>query len=124
MEGVMSVETGRIWGSAGVAQSLLRREAFGFRLFGSKHCRAGRCVAPEPAGSTSWPPLELLRGEVWRTARGSTAFNGLGEEVHLELDDVMGVIVGASISIHRRLGPGLFESVYETVLASMLERRG
>ena len=42
----------------------------------------------------------------------------------LELDDVTGVIVDASVRIHRNLGPGLFESVYEALLASALRQRG
>ena len=42
----------------------------------------------------------------------------------MELEDVTGAIIDASILIHRRLGPGVFESVYETVLATLLERRG
>jgi GxxExxY protein len=33
-------------------------------------------------------------------------------------------IVDAAVSIHRGLGPGLLESVYEAVLARELERRG
>jgi iron complex transport system substrate-binding protein len=32
--------------------------------------------------------------------------------------------VDCGLRLHRRLGPGLFESVYETLLASMLEERG
>jgi iron complex transport system substrate-binding protein len=41
-----------------------------------------------------------------------------------ELDDITGAIVDASIRVHRDLGPGLLESVYETVLARALEQRG
>lgn len=41
-----------------------------------------------------------------------------------KLDDVTGAIVDAAIKIHKALGPGLLESVYETVLARELERRG
>lgn len=41
-----------------------------------------------------------------------------------ELDDITGAIVDAAMKIHRELGPGLLESVYEAVLARMLERRG
>ena len=41
-----------------------------------------------------------------------------------ELDDVTGAIVDASVRIHRDLGPGLFESVYEAILARALEERG
>jgi len=40
------------------------------------------------------------------------------------LDDITGTIVDASLKIHRDLGPGLLESVYEAVLARVLERRG
>jgi GxxExxY protein len=42
----------------------------------------------------------------------------------MELDEITGAIVDASIGIHRGLGPGLFESVYEIVLARVLQRRG
>jgi iron complex transport system substrate-binding protein len=41
-----------------------------------------------------------------------------------ELDDITGAIVDASLRIHRDLGPGLLESVYEAVLARALEQRG
>ena len=41
-----------------------------------------------------------------------------------ELDDITGGIVDASLRIHRDLGPGLLESVYEVVLARALEKRG
>jgi GxxExxY protein len=40
------------------------------------------------------------------------------------LDDITGAIVDAAIKIHRELGPGLLETVYEVVLARALERRG
>ena len=42
----------------------------------------------------------------------------------MDLDDVTGVIIDASMQIHRDLGPGLLESVYETLLACELQRRG
>lgn len=41
-----------------------------------------------------------------------------------DLDDITGDIVDASVHLHRDLGPGLLESVYEAVLARMLEQRG
>jgi GxxExxY protein len=34
------------------------------------------------------------------------------------------VVLDSAIRVHRRLGPGLFESVYEVVLAAELARRG
>ena len=42
----------------------------------------------------------------------------------MELDEVTDAVLGASIKIHRELGPGLLEVVYEMVLARALERRG
>lgn len=41
-----------------------------------------------------------------------------------DLDDITGAIVDASLRIHKELGPGIFESVYESVLAQAMERRG
>jgi iron complex transport system substrate-binding protein len=45
-------------------------------------------------------------------------------ETRKSLDDVTGEIVDAALRLHTGLGPGLLESVYETVLARDLERRG
>src|SRR5689334_21599379 len=42
----------------------------------------------------------------------------------MEHNEITEAIVGTSIRIHRGLGPGMFESVYETVLCSLLERHG
>ena len=42
----------------------------------------------------------------------------------MELDDITGAIVDAALKIHRELGPGLLESVYEAVLARALSKRG
>jgi GxxExxY protein len=39
-------------------------------------------------------------------------------------NDIAKQIVDAAFKIHTTLGPGLFESVYETVLAKELENRG
>lgn len=41
-----------------------------------------------------------------------------------EIDVVSGDVVDCAIHIHRELGPGLLESVYETVLTAALARRG
>jgi iron complex transport system substrate-binding protein len=39
-------------------------------------------------------------------------------------NDISGEVVDASYRIHRDLGPGLLEGVYEVVLAKALEQRG
>ncbi len=41
-----------------------------------------------------------------------------------ELDDITEIIIDESIRIHRDLGPGLLESVYEALLAQALAARG
>ena len=42
----------------------------------------------------------------------------------MEIDDITGIVIDECIAIHRELGPGLFENVYETVLAGRLEAKG
>ncbi|MEM8696686.1 MAG: GxxExxY protein, partial [Pseudomonadota bacterium] len=41
-----------------------------------------------------------------------------------DLDEISGDVVDAALKLHRDLGPGLLESVYEMLLAAELERRG
>jgi iron complex transport system substrate-binding protein len=40
------------------------------------------------------------------------------------IDEISGLVVEAAIGVHRDLGPGLLESVYETVLAGRLADSG
>lgn len=42
----------------------------------------------------------------------------------MQIDDLSGIVIEEAIGVHRLLGPGLLESVYETVLAGHLEARG
>ena len=42
----------------------------------------------------------------------------------MRIDEISAIVVDEAIGIHRELGPGLFESVYETVLAGRLGARG
>ena len=42
----------------------------------------------------------------------------------METNDVTAMIVDAAYRIHQDVGPGLFESVYEVVLADALTRKG
>lgn len=41
-----------------------------------------------------------------------------------DLDDITGTVINEAMQLHRALGPGLLESVYEVVLARTLEKRG
>jgi len=41
-----------------------------------------------------------------------------------DIDEITGIIVDSAYKIHVGLGPGLLESVYQTLLAQVLERRG
>ena len=42
----------------------------------------------------------------------------------MDIDRITGGVLDLAIRLHRELGPGLLESVYETVLAGQLERAG
>jgi len=39
-------------------------------------------------------------------------------------DDIGTVIVDSAVRLHKKLGPGLLESVYEAIFARQLEKRG
>ncbi len=41
-----------------------------------------------------------------------------------ELNEITGIILDCSMNIHKELGPGLLESVYEIILAERLKRIG
>ncbi len=40
------------------------------------------------------------------------------------IDEISSDVIGVAMSIHREIGPGLLEPVYETILASKLARLG
>ena len=42
----------------------------------------------------------------------------------MEINDITGIIIEESIRIHRDIGPGLLESVYEELLFYRLTKRG
>lgn len=42
----------------------------------------------------------------------------------MKVDELSAIVVDEAVRIHRELGPGLFETVYETVLAGRLEKLG
>ena len=42
----------------------------------------------------------------------------------LEFEELTGKIIGAAIEVHRKLGPGFIESIYENALLYELRKRG
>lgn len=54
--------------------------------------------------------------------RGGTSGDAEGDKV--EDDQITAEIIDAALAVHRRLGPGLLESVYEAILAGSLSRSG
>ena len=42
----------------------------------------------------------------------------------IAIDELSGIAIAEAIAIHSEFGPGLFESVYESVLAGRLRKRG
>ena len=47
-----------------------------------------------------------------------------GTKVEMNIEELSAVVVDAAFHLHKDLGPGLLEAVYEVVLAKSLERRG
>lgn len=47
-----------------------------------------------------------------------------GSKLGDELEDLINRVIGAAIEVHRALGPGYLESVYENAMAIELQRRG
>ena len=42
------------------------------------------------------------------------------KKVHMEIEEIARVVVNCGYGLHKELGPGLLESVYEVVLAKLL----
>ena len=52
-----------------------------------------------------------------------TQSNGATEKIYRDVD-LTNIIIGCAIEVHKTLGPGLLESVYESCLAHELMRAG
>jgi GxxExxY protein len=62
--------------------------------------------------------------EVFISRRGAEIRRGRREGGAAHIDEISAIVVDEAIAIHRELGPGLFEIVYEAILAGRLEARG
>ncbi len=53
-------------------------------------------------------------------------FNASREDAKAQrnIEEIAAIVVDTALQLHRDLGPGLLESVYEAVLAKMLQQRG
>jgi type I site-specific restriction-modification system R (restriction) subunit len=47
-----------------------------------------------------------------------------GAKTRRDVEELAAIVVDTALQLHRDLGPGLLESVYEAVLARMLEKKG
>jgi iron complex transport system substrate-binding protein len=47
-----------------------------------------------------------------------------GAKTRRDVEEISAIVVDTALQLHRDLGPGLLESVYEVVLAKLLEQRG
>jgi len=56
--------------------------------------------------------------------RGAEGTPGKETEEKREMNQLTGAVIGAAIEVHRVLGPGFLELVYEEALAAELELRG
>jgi iron complex transport system substrate-binding protein len=57
-------------------------------------------------------------------ARGKEIASREGAKTRRAVEEIAAIVVDCALNLHKDLGPGLLESVYEAVLASMLEQRG
>ena len=63
---------------------------------------------------------ERLRVELERSERSKRP----DDEPDAALDAIVKRVIGAAIEVHRHLGPGFLESVYETAMCVELDHRG
>lgn len=47
-----------------------------------------------------------------------------GAKPQMDVEEVAGIVIDAAVNLHKDLGPGLLESVYEAILARELSERG
>jgi GxxExxY protein len=67
----------------------------------------------------------ILRGITQNMNARNLEVDSRGDaETRRDLDEITGTIIDCSIKLHQALGPGLLESVYETILARDLARKG
>ena len=70
------------------------------------------------------PDLSALFAFSARSLRRSAISLRRALEARVHENDISAVVLDAAIEVHRALGPGLLESVYEVALAHVLRQRG
>lgn len=84
-------------------------------------CREYNDATQESVQST---PSDLTASPCETISNLPTPFALTASPRDLPLDEITGIIIDTSIKIHRTLGPGLLESVYEKTLEHALIKRG
>ncbi|MFH1860002.1 MAG: GxxExxY protein [bacterium] len=64
------------------------------------------------------------RGDAENAEREKRDSHVKREREMMDIDEITGIIIDTALDIHKGLGPGLLESVYEAVLAKLLVERG
>ena len=59
-----------------------------------------------------------------KRSRGKDSLSQRHKDTEMKENDIGTIIVDCAVELHRNLGPGLLETVYEVTLARSLERRG
>ena len=78
-------------------------------------------IQPRVIGDAPSTLVTYTRLETRIVSRGDAETRGIDMQ---DLDAITGAVINASIRIHRDLGPGLLESVYEAILARVLHKEG
>jgi len=88
--------------------------------FNGMHFDEGLRVSQKVGGTRRREGLGLFDEIVW----GKLSREGAKGDSSMNVEKVSSVAVDTAFHLHRDFGPGLLESVYEAVLARMLEERG
>lgn len=89
---------------------------------GAPPSRLQSSFAPSREMASSTRAYPLPKGKIRHTKR--LQYNGQGGRQLKDIEELASIAVDCGLRLHRELGPGLLESVYEAILAMQLARSG